>query len=831
MPIPFAPDSINTHIDFTSYMMWHESFMQYNIDTPIICTKNMETQIHDQLKDIYLYGIGYRDIVSVISIPLIIALFAFSFPFIFQMINHINDKYASKRISTMFRSSIRYNLFCTINFLCILFIFVYGVGPLLWKENELIRFSHIWDWMIVSVALFYACVIMLFVKYCIDFNNPDKLLKIIKRKYYFEKCIVWLHQKWIFVKALLRGVVHHKDTEGNSIYKFARNIVSEWNNSVPEDNYISRLIGVVGFAVKKNDFGLFQNVLEGIDIIKDIEKRNSWTYTGNDRKGEIIKESSVHYKTMYFFKELLTIYTPFSSAYMQNESIVFKVVGAFDRTKYMSYVDSRNLAICMRKMLDYGNLTLLEKYIDYTQYYFKYLRELPKVFYVKGGLTDGRTEVEKKSDQSWNVLCCFHYVVLAYAFGKGNYSLLKTHLEREHHSYYNLYPKTGADVLIRYAHCIKDTWLLRDDEMFDRKVDVKSLLSRYTIALLLLVPETESYASEIVTKEIIDTVESSKDDLEKEVNFVKKNAKLLSLYPHWVDINWMDRFNIILGIIKSTNNPIKKENGKGCHILYSVHNFIRRLSGNNIPNIKVPHTNLYTQKLNEKIINDFNLRFRQLGNGFSQFLPNGLFSSILDDKSAEEFLNPCQMVINKLCFLYEEVYSNNLYLTREYVEQISTRFIYLAMSSFRKMKLKKVCVTPPDFDIFFEKFTKGERDNYILIGVDSPFHAILNIRFQGHNRFYKKSVLFVNIDSSMKPLLSDLDNYIYFKDTLLIVAKEDLPAIVDVGEQEDIIVDYKDISDESKLQLNVRVTVDFHKKVVFNSNAKIAMVKLKRMTL
>lgn len=839
MQVPFLADSLDTQMYLAPYMIWSGNSTPSNIaiDTTIVNTKSIEAQIHEQLGNIYVNGIGYSDIVSVISIPLIIALFAFSFPFIFQTINRINDKYASKYISTLFRTSTRYNLFWVTNFFSIIYVLSYGASSLLWKEFILIRYPQIWNCITIFVAFSYVCVVIMFVGYCINFNNPNKLLKIIKRRYYLEKSIVWLQRKWVFCKVLLRVSFRHKDKAGNSIYKSARDTVCRWNNSIPEDNYVSRLIGVASFAVKENDFSLFQNVLSSLDNIIDIERKD-YSYWYSRQKDDIIKESAVHYRTMRFFDELLTTYRPFSNAYMPNESIIFKMVGAFDRSKYMSYADSFHLAICMRKMLDSENEALLEKYIDYTRYYFKYLRNLPKVFFIKGGLTEGRADVEKESDKSWNNLCCFHYAVLAYAFDKCKYSLLRTHLERDHYSDYNLYPMTGADVLIRYAHCIKDTWSLHNDKLFERKVDIKSLLNKYTATLLLLIPEIEEMGhsiSENLTKEIIDTIESSKSDLEKEMNFIKKNTALLNLYPNLAEANLKDRFSHFLDVIKTAftlSENGKQEDNKGCRTISFVHGFIGRLLGKTrLNNPKAPRINLYTQKLNEEIINDFAIRFKQLSNDVSRSLPYGLFTSELCGKSAEEMVNPCQMIICKLCFLDKNYYCDGYYLYHEYVEQFSTRLIYLALSSFRKMKIKEVNVKSPNFDIFFERFTKGKRENYVLIGVDSPFESILNISFFGHNRFYEGTVPYINIDSSMRSLLTDLDDYIFFKDSLLIVSKKDLPVIVGFEDDKNTRIDYSDISDESKMQLCVRTTVDAYNKLVFNPNAKIAMVRLKQMNL
>jgi len=838
MPIPFLADSISTLFDLTPYMKWRGDCMQsdFTIDTTIIKTNSTDAQIHEQLRDIYVNGVGYSDIVSIISIPLIIALFAFSFPFIFQTINHINNKYASKHISTLFRTSIICKLFWIINFLSILYVVVYGASSLLWKECLFVRYSQVVNLITLFVAFIYACIVTAFVRYCTSFNNPDKLLSIIKKRHVTDKRIVWGQQKMKFLKVKLRALFRHKDKAGNSLYKSASDLVFRLNNRVPEDNYLSRMIGVVCFSIKENDFGLFQNVLYCLDNIVDAEKRDFRNFWSSRKKDDdVIKESAVHYQTMRFFDELLTTYAPFSNAFMQDESIVFKLAGSFDKSKYMNSVDSFHLAVCMRKMVDHGNMILLEKYIDYTQYYFKYLRNLPRVYYVKGGLPEGRADVEKESDQSWNDLACVHYAVFAYAFDKCDYSLLKTHLDRNHFNDYNLFPKTGADILIRYAHCMKNTWHLSDDKLFGRKVDIKSLLSRYTVALLLLVPEIEEneyWVTESITKEIIDTIKESKSLLEKEVNSVKTNATLLVLYPGLADENFGAKFNHFFSIIQSFNYLLELEDiekaGKKRNRTVLFRSLFKRLFGiTSAEQTMRPQINLYTVKLNEALTNDLSIRFKQYIIEESRLIPKELFTTVLDGKNTEIFVNPCQLLVNKLFFLDKKYYDDYLYYT--FIEQISTRIIYIALSSFRKMKLKVANVKSQNFDIFFDKFTKGNRNDYVLIGVDSPWESFLNIKFQGQDRFYERTVPYIDIDESSKPLLADLDDYIYFKGSVLIVAKKDLPAIVDMDEKEGITVDYKDISDESELQLNVRTTVDIHKKVVFNPNAKIAVVKHKRM--
>ena len=134
-------DSIQQQREQISY--WfntiHLNNIQKNAVLPVddLC----DMSILSKLNDIYLDGIGYHDSVGTIAFPLVIALFAFSFPFIFQMVNHINDKYESKLLSYVFRTAFSYKLFWVINVINVTYMLIYGTGTLFYREFFLESYS------------------------------------------------------------------------------------------------------------------------------------------------------------------------------------------------------------------------------------------------------------------------------------------------------------------------------------------------------------------------------------------------------------------------------------------------------------------------------------------------------------------------------------------------------------------------------------------------------------------------------------------------------------------------------------------------------------------
>ena len=91
--------------------------------------------ILEKLDRILKYGIGFDDWTGYIAIPLIIALFAFSFPFIFNEVNRINNKYGSYLLTECFKNSYVYKAFFIFNKICISSLFLYGLIALTLEDR------------------------------------------------------------------------------------------------------------------------------------------------------------------------------------------------------------------------------------------------------------------------------------------------------------------------------------------------------------------------------------------------------------------------------------------------------------------------------------------------------------------------------------------------------------------------------------------------------------------------------------------------------------------------------------------------------------------------
>lgn len=481
-------------------------------------------------------------------------------------------------------------------------------------------------------------------------------------------------------------------------------------------------------------------------------------------------------------------------------------------------------------MIDKDNEALIFKYIDYTSYYFKYIYFLPRLHYIKGGNINERNKVESKSFESWRYLAVFHYAALAYGFGRGKYALLNIHLN-DHYDVYNLYPKSGAEALIRYAQCKDQSVFFKNELLFDKNTDVHKVLARYTSALIMLLSNEGEKGIDISDDGIVEyikIIESERKCLKEEAEIVKHDKKLIDIYPYLEDVDFEKIFDAQLKQLRSINDlPTFKEKQKpnSC-LITKIFRFFNAKQDK-----KETIQNLYKMTLDDNILVDFKQRFDQFDNDIARYIPQGLFADKPENKVEKELVNPCQLLVHKLLFLDFTLYSFGRNIYYDFVEIISNRILYLALCAFRKMKMREKTLVYPDFDLFFEEFTRGKVEEYVLIGIGKPFYAVLNIRYVGYKTFYRQIVPYIEIDDvGARNKLTDLDNYEYFKNSLLIVNKSDLPAIV-CSSNENVSIDFKEETDESKMKMNVRTTVDVHKEIRFNKTAEIAVVRLKQMSL
>ena len=136
-----------------------------------------------QLDKIPAFGLQYGDTVAHIAIPLIIALLAFAFPYMFSVITRINQKYDSEIILRMFKRSGSYRSYMLGAIISVIFLILFGLITLIPYASRHQGFMAVMSLISVGVAGTYAGIILRFVRTCLEYDDHFALLSVIGLRY------------------------------------------------------------------------------------------------------------------------------------------------------------------------------------------------------------------------------------------------------------------------------------------------------------------------------------------------------------------------------------------------------------------------------------------------------------------------------------------------------------------------------------------------------------------------------------------------------------------------------------------------------------------------
>lgn len=177
------PDVINVHINNLSDSIRINGMVSVNnssYDSLLDCLLSSKNEIEE-------FGIGVSGVVPQITFPLIIAVFAFAFPFLFTAINHVNSKYDSEKLAKLFTSSQQYKTLWTSIITSIIFLLLYAALALFPYPSFHQYLGIIGAPISVAIAGWMVYSVICFMKGCILYNKPSEMVEEIEKRYKEEK--------------------------------------------------------------------------------------------------------------------------------------------------------------------------------------------------------------------------------------------------------------------------------------------------------------------------------------------------------------------------------------------------------------------------------------------------------------------------------------------------------------------------------------------------------------------------------------------------------------------------------------------------------------------
>lgn len=437
-----------------------------------------------QLQAISDFGIGYSDVLGHITLPLIVALFAFAFPFLFTVISHINNKYESENITGLFSAEPVYKWFLRGAAISSGYLIVVGILSLCHIGKSRGIFMIVLDWTSLIVAGGYAAIIVLFVRTCLDYNDPQRVMKRIDSWY-----------------------DHYTQKAGGDKY-----------GVYAAENYrIQRLIDLCRYSIRKQDNALFLSVIYKVNSLRHKNKESIYH---NFVFFEDVVECYMYSSQNSKIEDTLMMYwfMTFNSSEIPNRGTIYRMLG-----KIVAAVKQ-------------GRYSLFETYWNHAKHGFRFIDDLPVVSYVRGSSTHEQINVGKGTRSTLRELCEMHFIALAYLFSEGYTDIVKMILNNDSFGGFRILPQKGVDALRMYAECKKHqmpggrfSYMISDD-VVGENIDPE-MLEKFTAILLLTTSlDVENYMC-LVKEENLKTIISAKDNLVKYGKMWQNDDDLCAKYP------------------------------------------------------------------------------------------------------------------------------------------------------------------------------------------------------------------------------------------------------------------------------------------------------------
>lgn len=719
--------------------------------------------IQTQLQEITEYGIGYSDTVAIIAIPLIIALFAFAFTYLFSVITRINEKYNSEQISGMFKASLPYRFYMMGSVISVGYIILMGIMSLVLKGDDHEFFMSVMNLTCLIVAGGYAAIILWFVHTCLKYDDHQKMLGLIEARYQKEKSKTW-----------------------------ALNIRTQ------------RLTDLCLYADRTQNTNLLAIVMKRVNEL--------------DKAERLTTDKNISFYTMSFYESIVDSYIQSPHDSEAESSLLWNWSQTFrhDQVPYTGVIYSM-----LGKMVEavrHGRFSLFEAFMEKCKLRYDYINQIPKVSYAIGENEAEQIKIEEECLDTWQELKEVHYLAAAHLFTTGHYevaNVLKKSLGND-----SFFPTTAAQLLKNYAKSkekqdentgsfFRMTMSISIDKVIGHKYDI-DMLEKFTAMMLLLSVEPEGEEEYILDEKKRKIIENKKEEIIKYGRLWSQHIELLRLYPTIQGRKIEDIIELAMTRLTSGEIPQEKpkKGKKRKEPIKTI--FDLKLSEQDKEPVRdlfdsIIYSNMgsITDGLNGDSSEE---KMDVVPLGTYTFLTN---KEIILDK--EIWRHP--FVFNDIQQVFRSRY---LYIVFEALSQMKIKNVKMKWGEFEKLFTKYVGDKGEQFVIM---------DTECSVNAMVKMDPLPEGKKWSLHRYYK-GAYYYNTGFGTMFNLRDVPVAELYDKTVVIVKAADLPVIESISEDGRPVVSVLDEPDREKGWTTVRVTVDPKLVVRYNKGVEVIRLRL-----
>ncbi len=756
------------------------------------------------------YGMGYSDAASHITIPLLIALFAFAFPFLFAVISHINNKYDSELITTLFSSEPTYKLFLRGARIVAAYLVLMGILSLSFKGEAHQCFMAFLNWTSIAVAFFYSSVIVLFVHVCIDYNYPKKLIERIDVKFGRGD-----KEAKNYLKRIAKNEKKNekeKKKRRRNFFALGMSVRKSMAYYGVENTRTLQLIEVCKYALRKQDYSLFQLIV---------------------MKVENMTHPEVFYKNQRFLfcEEVIEsyLYTPHNSKI--EERLIRSWFMAFDKSEIPADVLIYKMLGKMVLAVIQGRTSIFETYIKHVNYGLGFINTLQIVSYVRGNNIDEQKRIDHKRLELWTELCEMHYIAMAHLFSMGYYDAVRIVLTGKNTGYGRLFPSSGAEVLKVYARCKEKQGedgnfnYLHMKEVVGDNTDLE-LLEKLTAFMLFVASEQSCQSLNLISGKRLNLIRQAENKLCDYAKRWLENGEIIAVFPQIRGLDCKERFDTFVEQLVNAEKVSEKEDNRGLfiRIIYGLMNLLCERSE------QQTDEDIYQKEIPLDVKEKVKTMFGNILYGNASVIFDDLIGEESEEKTEDHDMGEFNFMTYKRALMETDgLYAHNVF--NNVLRIFKSRYLYMVFNAIDQMNIIDKEVPLHGFEEFFVGYVGEHGDDYVIIDSDSHMNLYYKMdelddgRKLSFNRTYKGAE-YKHYDFNFGCYLSDIKEMDSYKETLVIIKKKDLPFVSSTSNPEGPDVAFYDESNKSKGIAAVSMTVNPNYKVKYSKMPEVMRVRL-----
>ncbi|MDR3047978.1 MAG: hypothetical protein LBU51_10305 [Bacteroidales bacterium] len=725
---------------------------------------------------------NYPDIINVALIPMIIAIFALSFPLLLQTISRIDDKYNSTKLIEAFRK----DRICK---WCLGILTTSVASYVIWLcQIPPLRFA-----LILFVISIVAIIIMFFLIVWIS-NVPEshrrsRLIKIYNKCFFvnlitaFASCVIWLCQipplvdwSWIIDNFALILVTISTIALITMVFfiiylayiyyvpeKLLNHLIKNYNQTKKQSKkklYFEAISKILFYSINKADEPLARTLLDFYF--------ESFIKFRKGKESQTIEYPQEYYDTAFEANELLCNRKKKTISYF-NDSTLFELF--FDQSQ-KTVISPKTYRFLWKLIAQ----SILYDRVDFILSYWRKAHQLFNLFMPKihpnydsiYSNVSNQAEIDKR-EKDRNDFLEFHYALGGLLMYKQKYSIIKElmYFTQSQPPKYVLVPEKMQQVIERYMQIEEFEYLnpvyyeqrYQFPDIYGVNADgtIRMWIKRYLSVLFirqytlheyyvnsntLTMPKPPENLSELNRwKEELDSLDFFVNDYLSQTGILKELGLEQFCNPNWFD----------------ENNKIKPS--------VLIENFIKEIEENFV---KIKTEQNISPDKKKEFQEETIEHFKPILEEYSKIFTNNQ----IGDNYQSHYIGGQHCILEKAAFSNNQDigYSNSVSIT---AESVAMQFQQYALNSFIFIMPHKYFLTEKDVFLAIDRLNINPED-FIIISVGlniDYFSSILKIdRLKNENeKWHYNNMEIVDIYNNMNDLVSQ---------SLFVLKKEDLPNMV-----------------------------------------------------